>query len=121
MVFETITNNNWLTYAMKHYDNPTLEKDVEFNDDLKRFKYLKRLFRKYEFTGNIKVRLSVNQNVVLNNFFDTDCATTLLLFKIDRVYWPILKSIMGYLNYLYPNELDDIAEDEKIKKMLEEL
>ena len=50
MVFETITNDNWMTYAMKSYDNPTLEKDVEFNDDLKRFKYLKRLFRKYELT-----------------------------------------------------------------------
>jgi hypothetical protein len=37
------------------------------------------------------------------------------------VYWPILKSIMGYLNYLYPNELDSVAEDENIKKMLEEL
>ena len=121
MVFETITNDNWLTYAMKSYDNPTLEKDVEFNDDLKRFKYLKRLFRKYELTGNMKVRLAVNHIVVLHNVFNTDCATTLLLFKIDRVYWPILKSILSYLDYLYPNELDNIAEDEKIKKMLEEL
>ena len=121
MVFETITNDNWLTYAMKSYDNPTLEKDVEFNDDLKRFKYLKRLFRKYELTNNIKVRLAVNHIVVLHNVFNTDTATTLLLFKIDKVYWPILKSILKYLNYLYPEELDDIDEDEKIKKMLEEL
>ena len=78
MVFETITNDNWLTYAMKSYDNPTLEKDVEFNDDLKRFKYLKRLFRKYELTNNIKVRLAVNHIVVLHNVFNTDTATTLL-------------------------------------------
>ena len=35
MSFETITNDNWLSYAMKHYDNPTLEKDVEFNDGKK--------------------------------------------------------------------------------------
>ena len=111
MVFETITNDNWLSYAMKHYDNPTLEKDVEFNDDLKRFKYLKRLFRKYELTGNMKVRLAVNHIVVLHNVFNTYCATTLLLFKIDRVYWPILKSVMRYLNYLYPDELDDINDD----------
>ena len=69
----------------------------------------------------MKVRLAVNHIVVLHNVFNTDCATTLLLFKIDRVYWPILKSIMGYLNYLYPNELVSVAEDEKIKKMLEEL
>ena len=76
---------------MKHYDNPTLEKDVEFNDDLKRFKYLKRLFRKYELTGNMKVRLAVNHIVVLHNVFNTDCATTLLLFKIDREYISYLK------------------------------
>jgi len=69
----------------------------------------------------MKVRLAVNHIVVLHNVFNTDTATTLLLFKIDRVYWPILKSILSYLNYLYPNELDDIAEDEKITKMLEEL
>ena len=104
---------------MKHYDNPTLEKDVEFNDDLKRFKYLKRLFRKYELTGNMKVRLAVNHIVVLHNVFNTDCATTLLLFKMKNIILAILKSIMGYLNYLYPNELDSVAEDEKIKKMLE--
>ena len=69
----------------------------------------------------MKVRLAVNHIVVLHNVFNTDTATTLLLFKIDRVYWPILKSILSYLNYLYPNELNDIDEDEKIKKMLEEL
>ena len=69
----------------------------------------------------MKVRLAVNHIVVLHNVFNTDTATTLLLFKIDRVYWPILKSILSYLNYLYPNELDDIAEDEKITKMLGEL
>ena len=79
-----------MTYAMKHYDNPTLEKDVEFNDDLKRFKYLKRLFRKYELTGNMKVRLAVNHIVVLHNVFNTDC-TTLLLFKIEE------NSILAYL------------------------
>jgi hypothetical protein len=121
MVFETITNDNWISYAMKNYDNPTLEKDSEFHDDLKRFKYLKRLFRKYKMTGDIKVRLAVNHIIVLNNVFNVETAVTLLLFKIDKVDWAILKSILKYLNYLYPEELDEIEEDDKITKMLEEL
>ena len=120
-MFSKITKKNWLFFAIKNYNVPNLDSEQEFYEDIKRFKYLKRLFRKYELTGNMKVRLAVNHIVVLHNVFNTDCATTLLLFKIDRVYWPILKSIMGYLNYLYPNELDSVAEDEYIKKMLEEL
>ena len=121
MVFETITNDNWLTYAMKSYDNPTLEKDIEFNDDLKRFKYLKRLFRKYEATGHIKIRLVVNHMIVLHNIFGVEAAVTLLLFKVERKHWPILKSVLNYLEYLYPLELGEIQEDKNIDKLLQEL
>ena len=120
-MFKEITKDNWLLFAQQNYDNPTLEKEVEFYDDIKRFKYLKRLFRKYEITGDIKIRLILNHLIVLQNVFGVEASVSLLLFKIDRVYWPILKSIMGYLNYLYPTELDSVAEDENIKKMLEEL
>ena len=116
-----LNDENFLIFAIKNYNNPGCEGLSDLEEDLKRFKYLKRLFRKYELTGNMKVRLAVNHIVVLHNVFSTDTATTLLLFKIDRVYWPILKSILSYLNYLYPNELDDITKDEKIAKMLEEL
>ena len=49
-MFKEITKDNWLLYAQQAYDNPTLEKEVEFYDDIKRFKYLKRLFRKYKVT-----------------------------------------------------------------------
>ena len=66
-MFKQITDKNWLLYAQKHYDNPTFETEKEFWDDIKRFKYLKRLFRKYETTGSIKIRLVVNHIVVLQN------------------------------------------------------
>jgi len=58
MMFKEITKDNWLLYAQHNYDNPTLEREKEFYDDIKRFKYLKRLFRRYKITGEIKVRLS---------------------------------------------------------------
>lgn len=117
-MFKEITKDNWLLFAQHHYDNPTLLKEQEFYDDLKRFKYIKRLFRKYRITGKIKVRLIVNHVIVLQNVFGVEAAVALLLFKVDKVYWPILKSILNYLNYLYPHELGEVNEDLKIKEML---
>ena len=83
-MFKEITKDNWLLFAQQNYDNPTLEKEVEFFDDIKRFKYLKRLFRKYEITGEIKIRLILNHLIVLQNVFGAEVAVTLLLFKVDN-------------------------------------
>ena len=71
-MFKEITKDNWLLFAQQNYDNPTLEKEEEFYDDIKRFKYLKRLFRKYEITGDIKIRLILNHLVVLQNVFGVE-------------------------------------------------
>ena len=120
-MFKEITKDNWLLFAQHHYDNPTLEKEKEFYDDLKRFKYLKRLFRKYKITKKIKVRLVVNHIIVLQNVFGVEAACILLLFKVDRPYWNALKSVLNYLGYLYPHELNNIKVDMNIKKLLEEL
>ena len=106
---------------MHNYDNPTLEKQQEFDDDIKRFKYLKRLFRKYETTNEIKIRLILNHIILLNNVFGAEACMTLLLFKVDNKYWPILKSVCSYLGYLYSHELNDIDEDQTITQMLKEL
>ena len=94
---------------------------MEFLEDIKRFKYLKRLFRKYKTTGEVKIRLIINHIVVLQNVFSEDVAINLLLFKIDREYWSVLKTVLNYLNLLYQHELGDVDEDEKIKEMLKEL
>ena len=91
-MFKEITKDNWLLFAQQNYDNPTLEKEEEFYDDIKRFKYLKRLFRKYEIVGDIKIRLVLNHLVVLQNVFGVEVAVTLLLYKIDKKYWSILKT-----------------------------
>ena len=117
-MFQTITKDNWLLFAQKHYDNPTLEKEAEFYDDLKRFKYLKRLFRKYEVSGKLKVRLALNHIIVLQNVFGVEACVTLLLYKIDVKHWSILKTLLTYLDYLYPDELNSIVEDDKINNLL---
>ena len=120
-MFKEITKDTWLLYAQQNYDNPTFTKEQEFLDDLKRFKYLKRLFRRYTLTGEIKVRLIVNHIVVLQNVFGVEAACVLLLYKIDEQYWPILKTVLEHLDYLYPHELNEVEIDENIKKLLEEL
>ena len=120
-MFEQITNKNWLLYALQNYDNPTLEKQEEFNDDIKRFKYLKRLFRKYESTGEIKIRLILNHIIVLNNVFGAEACMTLLLFKIEPEHWPQLKSFLVYLNMLPEHEMREINDDLKITEVLRKL
>ena len=122
-MFKQITKDNWLLFALNNYDNPTLEKEKEFYEDLKRFKYLKRLFRKYIIAKDkeLNVRLVVNHIIVLQNVFGVEACVTLLLYKLDTKYWPALKSVLDYLKYLYPHELKGVGKDKQVENMLGEL
>ena len=84
-MFEKITNENVMLFALKHYDNPQCEGEKEFHDDMKRFKYIKRLLKKYTDHGVLKERLLLNHIIVLNNVFGPEASSTLLLFKIEPV------------------------------------
>ena len=120
-MYEKITNENGMMFAIRHYDNPQCEGEKEFQDDLKRFKYIKRLLRKYDETGVLKERLLLNHFIVLNNVFGADACATLLIFKIQKEYWSALKSFLLYLNILREDELKDVQEDDKVKEVLEKL
>lgn len=120
-MYETITPDNVMMYAIRHYDNPQCEGEKEFNDDLKRFKYIKRLLRKYYETNILKERLLLNHIIVLNNVFGATASTTLLLFKIQQEYWPALKSFLIFLNTITEDELDHIERDDEVLKLLREL
>ena len=120
-MYEKITNENVIMFAIKHYDNPQCEGEKEFHDDMKRFKYIKRLLRKYHDTNILKERLILNHIIVLNNVFGPDASATLLLFKIQQGYWPALKSFMLFLNILREDELGDIKEDTYITEVLRKL
>ena len=120
-MFRKITRDNWQMYAIKNYDVPNLDSEQEFYEDIKRFKYLKRLFRKYKATGELKTRLVLNHIIVLTNVFGNEAAATLLLFKIEREYWPILKTFLQYLNIMLPEELPNIKVNKTLLSNLEEL
>ena len=117
-MFEKLTKDNVLLYAIKHYNNPSCEGINEFYDDMKRFKYIKRLLRRYYDTGVLKERLLLNHLIVLNNVFSPEAATTLLLYKIQPTYWPALKSFLIFLNTIKQDELEEIQPDLKVLETL---
>ena len=88
---EVLNDKNFMLYAAKFYDNKNCVDILEFHDDLNRIKYLKRLFKKYKETGDIKVQLVINHLIVVYNVFYPTAATKMLVFKLDE-----------YLDYLKP-------------------
>lgn len=95
-----LTEDNFVLYAMKHYDNPGCKGVDEFLDDLKRFSYLKRLFRKHTSGKVLREKLIINHLVVIYNLFGIDAATNMLFFKIEKKHWSQLKTFLTFLNYL---------------------
>jgi hypothetical protein len=95
-----LTEENFIMYAMKYYDNPSCKGMAEFLDDIKRFKYIKRLLGKYTSGKELKERLIINHMIVLNNLFGVEATTKMLFFKIDKKFWPQLKTFLVFLNYM---------------------
>ena len=120
-MYETINSSNVVMCAIRHYNNPQCEGEKEFEDDLKRFKYIKRLLRKYHDTGILKERLLLNHLIVLHNVFGTTACVTLLLYKIQKEYWSVLKSFLIFLNSITEEELSEIEENKDVLNVLRKI
>ena len=107
MVFDDLNEKNFLLYAMKEYDNPQCVQVEEFYDDLKKVKYIKRLFNQHLNEGVLKERLLLNHIIVFYNVFPVRSATRMLFLKIEEKFWPILKTFLVYLSYM-PEIIDSI-------------
>ena len=107
MKFEDLNEKNFLLYAMQHYNNPQCVEVEEFNDDLKRIKYIKRLFNQYAIEGVLKERLLLNHVIVFYNVFSVEAATRILFYKLEENIWPMLKTFLFYLNFL-PDKIESI-------------
>ena len=118
--FKILTPETIDIFALRHYDNRGASIE-EFEDDMKRFKYLKRLFRKYDVTKEFKSRLIINHVIILANVFGIEAATTLLFFKVDKQHWSILKTVLIFLNYMPEQELIDIELDQKVMEELKRI
>jgi hypothetical protein len=98
-MIDNLTDDNFLIYAIKSYDKPNCVMS-EFEDDLLRLKYIRRLIQRYKATGNLKERLILNHMIVLSNVFGTEAAVRMLFFKINTTDYPILKTFCLFLNYM---------------------
>ena len=123
MNFTELTEDNYVLFAIKYYDNPSAVTKEDFLDDLRRFKYIKRLINKYLKNGEVKLHLLLNHIIIVYNVFN-EAATPLLFFKMDKEYWSIIKSIMIFLER-YPavesETLKQIPINEQIIKELKSL
>lgn len=123
---ERLTEENYILYAMKNYNNPQCKGMREFQEDMARIVYLKRLFRRYRKGGPLRERLILNHIITLYNVFGMEAATRLLFFKIEPELHDVLKTFLVFLEYLptekpkYQVDADLIALpiDSKIAGML---
>jgi hypothetical protein len=93
-----LTESTFLLYAMKHYDNPQCTDISEFDEDMKRFQYLRKLFSRYRQEGELKERLILNHLIVIYNVFGLE-ATDMLFMRLHE-YHEFLKPFVQYLNYM---------------------
>ncbi len=112
MRFDDLNEKNFLLFAMKEYDNPQCVEVEEFNDDLRRIKYIKRLFNQYHTENILKERLILNHIIVFYNVFSVQAATRILFYKIDEEFWPMLKTFLLYLSYMPKDKIESIMGKE---------
>lgn len=123
MKFDELNKDNFMLFAIKFYDNPKTTTQDEFDEDLNRFKYVKRWLKKYHETGSMNTHLLLNHLIVIFNCWN-DAAVPILFYKIEYTYWEYLVAFLIYLNRLpdYPQtELNFIRPDRRILESLQGL
>lgn len=122
-----LRESTFLVYAAKHYDNPHFSDQTEFEEDLKRFQYLRKLFGRYRQDGDLKERLILNHLIIIYNVFGLE-ATDMLFMKLED-YQEILKPFVEYLNFMpdvihYDDSIinkDSIVSDFHVIERLKEI
>ena len=120
MIFNELNDDNYLIFAIKHYDNPQAVTYEDFLNDMKKFKYVKRLLKRYKKTGDLKSHLLINHFIVLYNVFQ-DATTPLLFYKIEKELWGPMKTFIMFLGKLpeHPRSfISDIQVDIECLKSL---
>jgi hypothetical protein len=123
MRFDELNEGNYLLFAIKFYNNPQAVTRDDFESDLKRIRYIKRLLKRYKKEGELKIHLILNHLIILFNVFN-DAAVPLLFYNLEPELWPSIKSFLIFLNRIpeYPKtELHNIEEDTYCLSQLREL
>ncbi|BCU96886.1 MAG: hypothetical protein CM15mV14_0120 [uncultured marine virus] len=123
MRFTELNESNYLLFAIKFYDNPQSVTREDFESDLKRIRYVKRLLKRYQNNGELKVHLILNHLIILFNVFN-EATVPLLFYNLDEELWPAIKSFLIFLNRVseYPKtKVNEIEADEYCLQQLKEL
>ena len=99
-IFDDLNEKNYLHFAMKYYDNRQCTSVEEFNEDLNKIKYVKRLFNRFLETGELRTNLILNHLIVVYNVFENEAATRMLFFRVEKKFYSILKPFLIFLNRL---------------------
>ena len=113
MIFSELTEDNFLLFAIKNYENPQAVTKEDFDKDLNHFKYIKRLLKRYKNSGQLKTHLLLNHFIILYNIFG-EATTPMLFFKIEEDLWSSMKTFVMFLGKLpeYPkSKIHDIKVD----------
>ena len=113
MIFTELTEDNFLLFAIKNYENPQAVTKEDFDKDLNHFKYIKRLLKRYKNTGQLKTHLLLNHFIILYNIFG-EATTPMLFFKIEKDLWSAMKTFVMFLGKLpeYPkSKIHDVKVD----------
>ena len=123
MIFSELNEENFLLFAIKHYENPQAVTREDFEKDLNHFKYIKRLLKRYKGSGELKVHLLINHFIILYNIFG-DATTPMLFFKIEKELWSSVKTFIMFLDKLpeFPKcYIHDIEMDQRCLEDLEKI
>ena len=118
MLFNELNEENFLIFAIKNYENPQAVTREDFDKDLSRFRYIKRLLKRYKTGGDLKVHLLINHFIILYNIFG-EATTPMLFYKIDKSLWSAIKTFIVFLDklpdyprsYIHEIELDQVCLD----------
>ena len=121
MKFPELTEENLFLYAAKHYYNPQFSDIEEFYEDLKRFKYIKRLINRYIENDDLAERLILNHLIVVFNSFGIEAALNILELKLENRHWPVVKPFLVFLRYIENDQYTGIVMDPTVVETLRKI
>ena len=121
-LFDKLTVKNFNAFALQNYDDPQCADIEDFQEDLRRFRYLKRLLHRYHESGEMRERRMLNHLITIFNVFGYDASMRMLKFKVrEDVYWASIKTMLLYLGYIDESWETAIHIDDKLAQRLREL
>jgi hypothetical protein len=121
-LFDELTDDNFELFAIRNYYSPNCIDPEEFYEDLKRFKYVKRLITRYKENGNPPVNLLLNHLVIIFNVFGIQSGLKMLEFKVPDIEdWEIIKPFLIYLKTIENTKYVSIPMDQRIVEELRKI